>query len=445
MNNCNGNLTKYDFETIVFDHNCQKDIMIKTLDIVKKFIQMNNLILVGGMAIDIAMRSKGSSLYPSNKFPDYDFISSEHHIDAYKLGELIADEFDGVSIINAFHVSSMRVRINFQEAADITYVPLNLIDKIPIIEYMGFKIVHPHFQMIDQHRALSLPFEKPPMETVLSRWEKDIKRYDLLNDLFPLKVANLSNEGEVKYNISIDILKGQCLSGYISLLYWMNKAKIDGYEPTDTLGWMNSYTEDDKKIGCTLPESAFYCILSDDYENLTKKIPGKVRHFNAILDKIPARKQIDNKEQKYHILDNKGDMRSAHLIDNINIHTSNLQEVMCYLITFGILYNDNLAMHTYIEAQKILFFATEKYTKTKDTKWLIYLPTTEVYGKFNEYESYKVAKEGIDAMLNKSEKKMIIPKNAYPTNSKPVKPELYNFDPTKSILFQFDGNEIIET
>ena len=41
--------------------------------------------------------------------------------------------------------------------------------------------------MIDQHRALSLPYENPPWEVVMHRWKKDAKRYDLLYSIYPLK------------------------------------------------------------------------------------------------------------------------------------------------------------------------------------------------------------------------------------------------------------------
>ena len=151
-------LTKDDYETIVYQHDFQKDNMVKALNIVKQFIQNNKRILVGGMAIDIALRSKNSKLYPDNKFPDYDFYSPEFHIDAYKLGTILSKEFDGISVIIAFHVSTMKVRLNFQEVADITYIPKNIYDTIPTITHMNFIVVHPHFQMIDQHRALSLTF-----------------------------------------------------------------------------------------------------------------------------------------------------------------------------------------------------------------------------------------------------------------------------------------------
>jgi hypothetical protein len=434
-----------DYETIVFEHNFQKEIMTKSLDVVKKFIQLNNRILAGGMAIDIALRSKGSYLYPDNKFPDYDFYSSEFHKDAYTLGNTLSKEFDGVSVISAFHVSTMRVRVNFQETADITYIPPQILKNIPTIKHMGFTVVHPHYQMIDQHRALSLPFEMPPMETIMSRWNKDIERYDILSKAFPLSSKIVLSESDIEYDIPFEFLYDQCISGYPSVLYWVQRAKSDGYKMTDSMGWLNSFTEKKNGIKCSLPESAVFNILSDDLDNLSKKIPSKnITRFNAIVDKVPNRIRIKTKKDNtYEIINNHGDLRGAHKINN-NIYVSNLQEVMCYLLTIGILYDDTLAINTYIIAQKILFFACSSYAETKHEKWLPYLPTTEVYGKCNSYDAYIVSKNNLDSQLTGKPKTFITPKNAYPTKNKSVKPELYEFIPADNILFQFDGEEVVQ-
>ncbi len=134
-------MNKDDYETLVFENNEQKDIMLIAVNKVKDFIQHNNKILVGGMAIDLALRKVGKKLYPDNKFPDYDFISSEFHIDAYRLGEQIAVDQDGVSVISALHASTMKVRLNFQECADITYVPINFVIKM-CAWYIRFQYVN---------------------------------------------------------------------------------------------------------------------------------------------------------------------------------------------------------------------------------------------------------------------------------------------------------------
>jgi hypothetical protein len=431
-----------DYETIVYDRDFQKDNMIKTLDIVKGYIQRKGLVLVGGMAIDIALRSKGDGkyLYNDNKLPDYDFYTSDWHKDAYDLGTILANDFSGVSVINAFHVSTMRVRVNFQEAADLSYIPETLLKKMPVIEHMGFKVIHPHYQMIDQHRALSLPFENPPFETVYSRWEKDIIRYDLLTKEFPLAKESFPPPKLVEYNIQHKELSGYCLSGYTSLLYWLNEAKTDGFKCDSS--WHCFFRDNGKSICVALPETASVCMLVDDYADAIKEF-GKdadtVKKFRPVVDKINERTEITNGDLTYTIINNYGDKRSAY--KTTNYHVSNLQEVMGYLLTMGILYKNQFAINAYLVAQELLYYAADKYAP--GNKFSKYLPDTETYGRANIYPASLISKQSVDVVLKKTPRTLIIPKNAYPTKERPdVKQEMYQFDPTKEVLFQFDGSEI---
>ena len=151
------------------------------LGIVKKYIIENKLIVVGGMSIDYALRLKGSKLYDDDSLPDYDFYSYQYNFDAYQIAErLHSIGLNHVSVINANHTSTMRVRVNYTVVADVTYVPKNIFDSLPFIMYRGIKIIHPHYQIIDQHRSLSMPYENTPWEVITHRWEKDAIRYEVL-------------------------------------------------------------------------------------------------------------------------------------------------------------------------------------------------------------------------------------------------------------------------
>ena len=79
-----------DYERVLFKHDFQYDLILKCLRLVENYIRENKLILVGGMAIDYALQTKGKKLYSDDKLPDYDFYSTNFHLDAYKIGELIA-------------------------------------------------------------------------------------------------------------------------------------------------------------------------------------------------------------------------------------------------------------------------------------------------------------------------------------------------------------------
>ncbi len=457
------------YETLVFENNEQKDIMNIAINKVRDYIRHNNKILVGGMAIDLALRKIGKKLYPDNKFPDYDFISSEFHIDAYRLGEQIAVDQDGVSIISALHASTMKVRLNFQEFADITYVPQNIIENIPVDSFNGFKFVHPHWQMIDQHRALSLPFEGPPMETVFGRWDKDIKRYDLLNENYPLNI----NEMEFKttrYVVPKSAI--DCMTGVPALLYWAKSASNDGMVIEN--GWRTSFTESKRAISLDMPLNTVFSIRTDNIKVLLNKISGSKVYYNAILDKIPRRVVIGGEEKKttiehnssfsdlmrsdaslhgietkekklssidipgiFELIDNYGNLIGAYNVSSY--HVANLQDVMCYLLTMGVLYNIDEMKYFYKMAQSILFWAIEEYKKNEDEKYLKYLPTIDIYGSYNLQEATLLSKENFSAQFEGGEKVVATPKNAYPERNSTVPDSYNNFIPEHSSILQYNG------
>ena len=253
-------------------HNCY--------NIVENFIKRNNKILVGGMAIDFALKIKGSYLYSKNKI-DYDFISHNYHVDAYNLGNKLAEKFDNISVIGALHVSTMRVRYNFMPVADITYVPKILYDRIKIIEYEGFKCVHPHYQMIDQMRSLVYMAENPPRESFLSdRLEKDVKRYTLLHDFYP--IDKIKNKKIVKRLIPYSILQNNCIGGFLALAYWTKILKlpldlnintiIKGGKNKKQLESLNINETDNKYIEFNIPSDSKITIYSNDPDQLIKLI-----------------------------------------------------------------------------------------------------------------------------------------------------------------------------
>ena len=421
-------------ETIIFKHDFQKETMESVFKVVEAFLKRHKRILVGGMAIDMALRLKGTQLYPDDAFPDYDFYSPEFHCDAYDLGNELVSKSKGISVIQAFHVSTMKVRVNFQEAADITYIPKAIYDVIPTLKYKGFTIVHPHFQMIDQHRSLSLPYEKPPLETILGRWKKDIIRYDLLNKYYPVKCNNCKSGIAKNIIVKHSILQDNCLSGFTSLVYWVNEAKSLGFDTKGLHIWLLTWKEDKKEISMDLPESANFTILTDKLTETLKNFKGTPVHYNAVIDKVPARSIID----RYEILNNLGDLRTAYDTGS-GYMVSNLQEVMCYLLTMGLFYKQDLAYYCYHVAQELLFFAAKSYKDTKNKDFLKFLPTHTTYGSSNEYDAYKVSMERVDVQFRHINRTLFTPRNAYPEVGKPVNPDYYNFDLKNNTLYQFDG------
>ena len=116
---------------------------------------------------------------------------------------------------------------------------------------------------------------------------------------------------------------------------------------------------------------------------------------------------------------------------------------MCYLLTLAILYNNNDALNIFIIAKKIVDWAADLYSDENindKKKYLPFLPTTKIYGSMNYSEALYLMKEGaVEAMHGRPKSKGKTPENAYPTENKPVNPDLYNFDPSTSELYKSDG------
>ena len=168
------------------------NVMISgALDIVKKFIVDRKLILFGGLAIDYALRLKGDKIYSDTKRPDLDFLSPRNVDDAYDLADILAEAgFEAVGAIRGLHVQTMRVRVNFLEVADIGYAPAEIFDRLPTLNYQGMRIIHPDYQRMDMHMAFCFPFSGAPREDIFNRWEKDLKRFNMFEQHYPITIID---------------------------------------------------------------------------------------------------------------------------------------------------------------------------------------------------------------------------------------------------------------
>jgi hypothetical protein len=459
-----------EYENIIIKNDKYTEDTNIALGLVKKYVIENKLLIVGGMAIDFALKLKSSKLYDDDVLPDYDFYSPHHHKDAYHIAERLHKAgLKNISVVNANHVSTMRVRVNYTVVADVTYIPQTVFDNMPTIPYKDLLIIHPHYQMIDQHRALSNPYENAPWEVIKHRWKKDMKRYDMLYDLYPLKFVadpEISTDSEISNSITTSELKltneinipvidfqNQCISGFAALLYWQDYAEELGFKSTSSIGTFN---KDNSGFTVQIPvDSHGVTVYSNDIRELYKKIKldfdiKKERWYNRFLDKLPSKVVLNN---QWELMDAAGTRMSAHKHDNIYI--ANLQNVMMYMLTNYILLTKIKSAdrgHSfylgYIKAYDIVKWSSEQYAKTikndhKKAETIIkLLPTPLVYGDAELSDSYLNAKriflEKIDGDQEQLQPQIIFT-NTFKNGEIPKK--YYEFDATKSRLFTFDGAE----
>ncbi len=163
--------TKKEMEKIVFDF-------------VKKYKRK----IYGGYAANmlIIQKNKEDGFYDlDSELADIDFYSPEPIEDAIRIANLFQEKgFSDVEAIEAFHGGTYKVRADFTDVADISYVPKNIYHRMPFVEVNGANYVAPSFIMIDMFRMIT-----DPLASGLNRWKKTIPRIHLLQKHYPFNKA----------------------------------------------------------------------------------------------------------------------------------------------------------------------------------------------------------------------------------------------------------------
>jgi poly(A) polymerase-like protein len=455
------------YSDLIINKNIENNIVLSAIDVVKRYVRQKALIIIGGQSIDYALKSKAhTGIYEKNTIPDIDVFSDTHYQDAYDIAVILAKKgFTGISVINALHPSTMKIRVNFYEICDISYIPTNIIKQIPVIWYIGYKIIHPHFQYIDQHKSLSHPFENPPFETIMNRPKKDMQRYDLLYALYPLRILNVKTTtfNLFKRSINTSILNNQCVNGFFALIYWIQNAKKLGFQTNLNIGYIDlSNTEN---ITYQLPTGARFVFYSNDiksFYNTLKDTSSDITFYSKFLDKLPRKVIIGN----YEIFDNI-QLVTAHKITigkETEIYIANLQLIMFYfLINYVIIAKTQLKKRDYIYyvgyllcrnliswASEVMFSPNNKFESDSEEYNLLrcLLPTTNIYGNKNITESLTVSKyvyEKRMGIISEKEKYLYSqPNNIFDRDLiyKKIPKNYLKFNMGKSEIFNTEGKII---
>jgi hypothetical protein len=422
------------FEYVVFQHDPNKKLILEALDIVRNFIIDNKLVITGGMAVDYALRLKGEKLYDDTTLPDYDFFSPEHNNHAYELGSILCKklrdengEMPNISVIDALHITTMKVRVNFIVVADITYLPLDIFEKLHTLEYTinnrNIKFRHPHFQMIDQHRALSMPYENAPREVILSRFKKDMKRFDLLYKHYPIAGKSLTEGDFTEVAFNKKILENACLCGTAGLYMLIQKSPnpskfgLIKNTPLVLLSYQAEHTAS---------------IIMDIYKE------SKLTYYNAYLDILPQKISIELKDPEtpithIDIYDTAYKLISSEKYTGFDV--ADTQFSMCYfnLMSFLDEKNNELYRNCYITLAKLVEEGIKK-------------PTHITYGSLNIGMEH-ILQRAQTLSMNKDIPRIKIamkPGRYYPSseNNCQIPINLNSFSYEESPLFHIDGVQV---
>lgn len=307
------------------DRNKDKDLIINAQEIVKKFIIDRKLIIFGGLAIDYALRLKGSSIYYDGDLPDYDCVSSRNVDDAYDLGEILTTAgFENVKVIRAKHVETMRVRVNLITVADIGYIPQRYFDQYKFLVYNQLRILHPDIQRLDLHKAFCFPLNNAPMEDIFHRWEKDLYRFNLYEKFYPIKehIVNITFR-DCTFNLpDIDY----AFHGFAAFALY--RKELLKHIDIDMIPKIEIEFTNRKKIKINIPvnDPTLYLVTGDSIDNLVGK------QYHSLLGVLPQSNR-NNNICTYHV-------NMLSIINMGSIHVVTIQYLLMWFL-FHYNFNDN--------------------------------------------------------------------------------------------------------
>ncbi len=389
----------------------------RALDMTRQFIIDNGLILLGGMAIDMALKAVGRpGIYLNEKLPDYDFLSSDSVGDAGRLARILCRAgLPNVSVINAMHTTTAKVRVNFVNVADIGYCPKVLMKRLPVIEIDGMRMIHPHYQIMDIHVSMSYPFRGMAAPTIFFRWKKDAERYDLMMEAYPVCVecaitvrapnvrqlaASTGSEPPesrtitypmTKMRVDATLLDGDCIGGWAALAYYTNKGGA-ALAPT-----------------VDVPTGEPLQVYTDDFERWVARADhgAPIEYFEQRMGHLPRSVMLTIGKQRYEVFDNMGDLLSAEVVGGTSgvgasgvgaaggVYVANLQQCMLFLLAKVYVYADTSAELTaycrarYNDAMQMMVAGTVAGV----------LPSINTFGRVNWDESYVIHRRKFAARL----------------------------------------------
>jgi hypothetical protein len=156
----------------------------KIVDVMERFLRVKGRLVYGGAAINAHLSPANKFYDPSLYLPDYDFMTPDPLQDCADL--IVAFQSEGFTDVEAkfgIHEGTYKIFVNYRSAADITYMPPEIYERIirdaAVIEGIHYASVD--FLRMNIYVELSRPAGN------VERWPKVYERLLLLNEEHPLK------------------------------------------------------------------------------------------------------------------------------------------------------------------------------------------------------------------------------------------------------------------
>ena len=263
------------------------------IKIVEESLMKKKLLCYGGTAINNIIPKQAQFYNREYEIPDYDFFSPNALNDAKELTDIFyAAGYLDVEAKSGVHSGTYKVFVNFIPMADITSIHKELFDALTkdSISVAGIKYVPADFLRMSMYLELS----RPAGDT--SRWEKVMKRLNLLNKYYPLttnncdmidfqrKMDNKMEDNEKIYFMTRDLFIDEGLvffGGYASSLY--SKYIDDSFKSkSHKIPDFDVLSEDPEKIALLLKEK----LESNGIKNI------KIKNNDAVGEVVPENIEI---------------------------------------------------------------------------------------------------------------------------------------------------------
>lgn len=267
----------------------------KVYKAILNYIKKNNLLIYGGFAQNLLVKIKNPQdtfykdidgvFFNWPEVADIEIYSPTPMEDAMKLSEeLFKDKFKNIDSQEGINEGTFKIFVNFVPYADISYMPYNIYNNMPIINVQGFRLVHPHFMLCDAFRIFTDPL------TSYWRLDKSIDRFQKIIKYYPIDLSQ--NDKKIELNGNTDILhfirhkiihnSKLIVVGFYAFNYYVKK-------------YSNQYL---------LNNFPYYELISSDLDNDSINILNilKTKYGNNIIMKkfCPFFDFIDKRMEYYH-------------------------------------------------------------------------------------------------------------------------------------------------
>jgi len=172
--------------------------------------------------------------------------------------ELYSQGFKHIDGKEGLHGETYKVFVNFDNYCDISYMPQNVFNNLPVVEIDGIKCAEPHFMLVDAYRVLTDPM------TSYWRIDKSIKRFQKILKYYPIDDKNYETPIQIKKFDNADVLK------YVKKFIKKSKLIVVG---------IYAYNYFAKKVSDKLIiDVPYYELISTELENDGKYIYKHLTH-----------------------------------------------------------------------------------------------------------------------------------------------------------------------